>query len=91
MAGHFVFPPEVATEVEKLTGMAITEAVPMLETALGTSFPIVAPLFAILAPLINKADADIAAKVEALEKKVLNPPTVAPTKPVKFVEEEVAQ
>jgi hypothetical protein len=70
----FVFPPEVAVEVEKLTGMAITEAVPVLEQVLGASFPVLAPFMAFLAPLINKADADVLARVEALEKSVLDAP-----------------
>jgi hypothetical protein len=68
---HYLIPPEVEAEIEKLTGMAFSEAVPVLENLMGASFPVVAPMLVFMAPLINKAVGDLEARVIALEKKTL--------------------
>lgn len=87
MSTHYAFPPELVGEVEKLTGMAFEAAVPAMEAALGASFPMFGPLLGFLTPLINKADADLEARVIALEKQLLGPAS----KPVKLLDEPEAK
>jgi hypothetical protein len=72
VSGHKIeVPPDVAAEIEKLTGMAINDVAPLLEAAVGHYVPIVGPFLGFLAPFINSAIAKAVVDLQGEEKKVL--------------------
>jgi hypothetical protein len=67
----FELPADVKVEIEKLTKMAVDEAIPALETFVGASVPGGPIILGFIAPVINKIKDDLEARILALEQKML--------------------